>query len=119
MLLDWIHIAQEAGAGGGGEAPSALVTFFPFIIIGVILWLLIFAPQRRQEKERKAMLGGLSKNDKVITAGGIYGTITKVKESSVLVRVSDKPEVIFEVLRTSVGRVVKSDDTKSDGAESA
>lgn len=117
MLLDWIHIAQEAGAGAGSNAPSPLVTFFPFILIGVVFWFLIFAPQRRQEKERRAMLDALSKNDKVITAGGIHGTIMKVKEHTVLVKVSEKPELVLEVLRTSVGRVEKSGGGKSDEAE--
>ena len=118
MLLDWIHIAQEAGAGAGEGAPSPLVTFFPFILIAVVFWLLIFAPQRRQEKERKAMLAALSKGNKVVTAGGICGTITKVKENSVLVKISEKPEVVIEVLRSSVGRVVQSDAAKSDEADS-
>lgn len=105
MWIEWIHIAQEAPAGGSAPGFSPM-TFLPFILIGGIFWMLVISPQRKRDNERKSMLEALSKGDDVITSGGVCGTIVKLHDKSVIVKVSDEPLVKLEILRTSIGHVV-------------
>ena len=66
--------AQDAGAGG------ALVSILPFILIFAIMYFLLIRPQQKKMKEHRAMVDALRRGDQVITAGGLIGKVTKVKE---------------------------------------
>jgi preprotein translocase subunit YajC len=68
--------------------------------------MLVISPQRKKDREHKAMLEALSKGDDVVTSGGIRGTIVAVNEKTVVVKVSDDPIMKLEFLRTSVGMVI-------------
>src|SRR5437762_2527004 len=85
--------AQNAPAGGGGgDAMMGLKTFLPYvIIIGLWFYLILIRPQQKQEKQRRAMIEALKKNDKVLTAAGIYGTVVSVDtdQDRVVVRIDD------------------------------
>ena len=65
----------QVGTGGGGIA-----AFLPFILIMVIIYFLMIRPQTKRQKEKEAMREGIKKGDKVITMGGIYGTVQGFKE---------------------------------------
>ncbi len=103
MWFDWLHIAQEAGNGGAG---NPFITFFPFILVIGIFWMLVISPQRKKDKARREMLEALSKGDDVVTSGGICGSIVGLNERTVVLRVSDEPIMKMEFLRTSVAMVV-------------
>ncbi|MYF75452.1 MAG: preprotein translocase subunit YajC, partial [Gemmatimonadetes bacterium] len=57
-----------------------LVTMFPFILMFVILYLLIIRPQQKKQKDHQRMIDDLQKGDRVVTSGGMHGTITGIKE---------------------------------------
>jgi preprotein translocase subunit YajC len=59
---------------------SGIMTFLPFILIMVIIYFLMIRPQTKRQKEKEAMREGIKKGDKVITMGGIYGTVQGFKE---------------------------------------
>ena len=61
--------------GGGGIA-----AFLPFVLIMIIIYFLMIRPQTKRQKEKEAMREGIKKGDKVITMGGIYGTVQGFKE---------------------------------------
>jgi len=69
----------------------------------LIFYFFLIRPQSKQNKQRKAMLESLRANDKIITAGGIYGKIKKVKENSVIVQIADKVEI--ELAKSGVASV--------------
>ena len=75
-------------------------------------------PQQQQEKKRRAMIDSLKKNDKVVTTGGIYGTVMSVdaKNDKVVLRVDDERGVKLAFTRASVGRVIESSSDKSSGS---
>ena len=80
--------AAEGGGGGGLEA------FLPLILIFVVFYFLLIRPQQKKMKEHKAMLGAVRRGDKVVTGGGIIGTITKViDENEVTVEIADGVKV--------------------------
>ncbi|MGE5581575.1 MAG: preprotein translocase subunit YajC [Bacillota bacterium] len=82
---------------------SFWIQLLPFIVIFGVFWLLIIMPQRKQQKQRQAMLDSLKKGDKVITAGGLHGEIVEFDDEDIKLRVADKVELKFT--RSSIARV--------------
>lgn len=87
-------------------APGPLVLLFPFAMMFVIFYLLVFRPQSKARKEHDAMLKNLKKHDEVVTAGGLFGTVVNVKRESVTLRVDENVRV--EVEPSSIVRLVRS-----------
>ncbi len=77
---------------------------FWIMIIGmfVIMWLFMIRPQRKQQKELEKFRNGLKRGDKVVTAGGIYGTVDEIKDRTVLIKVDG--EVKLRVDKNSLVR---------------
>ena len=88
------------GASGGGGG------FFLLLIIAFgVLWFVLIRPQKRRQLEQQKMHNRLEVGDEVVTAGGIYGTITAVEDDDVLVRIA--PELVVKVARRAIGGVVR------------
>ena len=81
-------------------ASNPLINLLPIILIFVIFYFLLIKPQKKQQDEHKKMVAGLKKNDEVITAGGIHGTIMNVKDHTVTLKVDDNVKV--EVQKSSI-----------------
>ena len=82
-----LPLAQAAPAGGG------LAQFLPIILLFLGMWFLIIAPQRKRQKAHDKMLSELKTGDEVVTSGGIYGTITNVKDDRFVVRIADSTKI--------------------------
>jgi preprotein translocase subunit YajC len=94
--------AQTAGAGGG----DFLVSMLPLILIFVVFYFLLIRPQQQKMKAHRAMIGAVKRGDKILTAGGIYGTITKVEEAEDAVVVEIAKDVRVRVARSTISDVV-------------
>lgn len=95
-----------AAPGGSGQ-PGSLGFLLPMILIFVIMYFLIFRPQAKRQKQQRLMIDALKKGDKIITAGGIHGTIVgvKEKENTVIVKIDDNTKI--ELAKGSVAQVVE------------
>ncbi len=82
---------------------EALAAYGPLILIFVLFWFILIRPQQIQQRKRREMLASLKKNDKVITIGGIHGTITDIKDDDITLRVADKVEI--KITRSGIGQV--------------
>jgi preprotein translocase subunit YajC len=87
----------EPGAGGG------IAAFLPIILMFVIFYFLLIRPQQKKAKAHQEMITNLRKGDRVITSGGIHGTITSLDDSSATVEIADKVRV--KVTRGSIAAV--------------
>ncbi|MBE6233583.1 MAG: preprotein translocase subunit YajC [Bacteroidales bacterium] len=89
--MNILTILQAAGApaqqGGGWSMWIMLILIF------VVMWFFMIRPQRKQQKELQAFRDGLKKGDKVVTIGGIYGTVCEIKEESVLIEVDNNVKI--------------------------
>ena len=83
-----------------GASGNPLLNLMPVILIFIVFYFLLIRPQKKTQDEHKKMVAGLKKNDEVITAGGIHGTIMNVKDSTVTLKVDDNVKV--EVQKSSV-----------------
>jgi preprotein translocase subunit YajC len=105
-LLTFFAIAGgssgQNGGGGGG-----LMVFLPFILIIVVMYFLMIRPQSKRQKEHRAMLAALQKGDKIMTTGGIVGTIASIKEgeNTLILKISENTKI--ELSRNAVGSVLQ------------
>ena len=99
VLFTLLQAAPAAGQQSTGAGASMWVML---ILIFVVMWLFMIRPQRKQQKELENFRNSLQKGDKVITAGGIYGTIAEVEERTVLLKVDG--DVKIRVDKSSIQR---------------
>jgi len=99
-------MGQQASGGGGEQGGNPLLSFLPLVLIIVIMWLLLLRPQAKRQKQHRQMLENLQKGDRVMTAGGILGTIAgiKEKENTLIVKLGDNVKV--EVARNMISQVL-------------
>jgi preprotein translocase subunit YajC len=84
------------------------------VALFAILYFLIIRPQQQRQKKHQEMIKSLKPNDRVTTIGGIFGTIVKLKEDSIILRIADN--VRIEVLKNSISQVVsKEEDDEEEG----
>ena len=81
-------------------SPNGLMAFLPLIVIMGIFYVLLILPAQRRQKKTQEMINALKNGDKVITSGGIYGTIVGIEGDSVQLRIADQVKV--KVLRSAV-----------------
>ncbi|MDR1059075.1 MAG: preprotein translocase subunit YajC [Treponema sp.] len=87
--------APAGGAEGASGGLGSVMNFVPFIAIIAIFYFLIIRPQNKKQKDTQRMLSALRKGDRVVTIGGIHGTIQSVRDSSVILRVDDSTKIEF------------------------
>jgi preprotein translocase subunit YajC len=75
----------------------------PFILIFVVFYFLLIRPQQKKQRERTSMLGQVKVNDKIVTIGGLHGTVVGLEDTTVTVKVSDNTKLVFE--RSAISQV--------------
>ena len=90
------------------EAAIMFQTWGPILIMVVIFYFLLYRPQKAEQKRRKAMLDNLKRGDRVVTIGGIYGTLGEIREKSVMLKVSDHVEI--EVARAAINGNISQEE---------
>jgi preprotein translocase subunit YajC len=101
ILMNIAYAMGQTGAGGG--QPGGFVQFVPLILMFVIFYFLLIRPQQKKAKEHREMVNNLKKGDRVITSGGIHGTITSVSENDVTLEIAEK--VRIKITRSNVSVV--------------
>jgi len=89
--------------------PETLQLLLPFILMFAIFYFLLIRPQQKRQKQRQQMLNNLKKGDKVITIGGLHGTIVELTDDTVVLRVNDVTKLTFD--RNAVNTVVNASDS--------
>ena len=87
------------------EMTATLASWGPIAAMLVIFYFLLYRPQKKAQREREEMLNSLKKGSKVVTIGGIYGTIVELKEEVIKLKIADNVEI--EMSRGSVNSIVK------------
>jgi len=83
---------------------SLISSLLPFVLIILVFYFLILRPQQKKAKNREKLLSGVQKGDKVITSGGIHGTVEGIEDNTILVKIADNVKVKME--RGSISTIV-------------
>ncbi len=108
-MMEWITIIAQNGGGGGAGGGGAL---FMALMFGVIAFMMLTmrSQKKREKKQREELYARLGKNDRILTVGGVIGTVVSVKDNEVLVKVDESTNTKMTFLKTSIQRIV-TDDT--------
>ena len=109
MFVSVAYAMAQAPQAQGGESPNPLVSLMPIIFMFVIFYFLLIRPQQKKQKEHQKMTSELKKNDQVVTSGGIHGTISNIKEKTVMLKVDDSVKI--EVSRSAIAGVKQKTDS--------
>jgi preprotein translocase subunit YajC len=101
--LNTFQIIAMAPQGGNGGSMFSTLIMFALIIL--IFYFMILRPQQKRQKERQKLLDSVKKGDKVITVGGLHGTVIGLEEKTVLIQVADNVKMKFE--RSAVSTVTR------------
>ncbi|MDP7381590.1 MAG: preprotein translocase subunit YajC [Alphaproteobacteria bacterium] len=102
--------AQAAGGGAGFDIMSLL----PLVLIFVVFYFLLIRPQQKKAKEHREMLSKIRRKDKIVTNGGLMGTVSKVGEGDDILKVEIAEGVVVEVRRGMVAEVVSRSEPVND-----
>ena len=122
MNFEFVTSAFAQTAQSGQTAPKGGAPMWPmFLLLFVVFYFFIIRPQRKKQKDTQEMLHNVSKGDRVVTIGGIYGTVVNIREKKeaksdediIVIKVADTTKL--EMVRSSIGRVLpKETDTAKE-----
>ncbi len=114
MVMQSIIMAQLFGGGGTGPSSMSgtLLSLAPFVLIFVIFYFLVILPQQKRTKQQKALLEALKKGDKVVTASGIWGTLTNLGKETVTLQIADSTKI--RIQRDQIARLRGGDEEDKD-----
>lgn len=101
-------IAWAQSGSGGGSSPNLVLSLVPFVLIFAIFYFLLILPQQKKQKEARAMMDALKKGDKVVTASGIWGTVTNMGKQTVTLQISDNTKI--KIQREHIARIRSDED---------
>ena len=103
MLFLFLAQAQPAAPAPG---PAGAIGFFvPFIFIFVIMYFVLFRPQKKRQQQQQRLISSLKTGDQVVTNAGIHGLIANVKETTVMLKVADNVKIEME--KSAITNVLK------------
>jgi preprotein translocase subunit YajC len=97
------------GAAGG----SPLSMLLPFVLIFAVFYFIVILPAKRQQKKKDAMIAGLKKGDRIVTGGGIHGTVAAVEDQTLMIKVSENTKI--RISKNAVAGLVSGDGSPSEG----
>jgi preprotein translocase subunit YajC len=102
----FIANAYAQTASGLPASLSSLMQFAPLVLIVIVFYFLLIRPQQTQQKTLKALIAALKRGDRVVTSGGIIGTVKKVNEGATEIDVEIAPNVTVSVVRSTITTVI-------------
>ena len=108
-FLAWSPIIAQA-AQGAPRSPYIYNLLIPMALFFMVIYILLLRPQRKKERARKEMLSQIKKNAKVMTIGGIYGTVASIRPDEVVLKVDDNANVRMRFSRSSIAKVIVEEE---------
>ena len=110
--MDIIYASTQGSTGGGG---GGMLSILPFVLIMLILYFLLIRPQAKRQKEKRAMMEALKKGDRIVTIGGVHGTVVGLKNQGKIVVIKVDKNTNLTVIKSSIAGLAESvteQDTK-------
>ena len=118
LMLFATQVFGQAQGSGKAQGPLAGMGILPMLLImfGIIYFLMI-RPEQKKQKARMKLLEAIKKNDKVITTSGMFGTVTNVKDTTVMIKIADNTVVEFS--KSAVATIVNTDGSEKTPEKAA
>jgi|SRR5215469_9396767 len=111
-MVGFAYAMGPAPSAGGSSAVMTQLLFFAAIF--AIFYFLLIRPQQKQKRDREAMLASVKIGDRVVTSSGLHGTVVRLNENTVTLKVADSVRLDFD--RSALGRIVPASGEKDGGA---
>lgn len=111
MVLSHLSTAFAQAAPTAPQAPSIIGGLVPMVLLVIIFYFLLIRPQQKKSKEHAQMLKTIRSGDKVVTNGGIIGSVITVKEKSISIRSADAK---FEITKSAVAEIIERSGESSE-----
>ncbi len=102
----FIHLLAQTPASSAG---NPLASFVPIILIFVIMYFVLFRPQIKRQKDQAKLVSSVKTGDRIITASGIHGLVSNVKDNTVIVKIADNVKVEME--KSAITTVANTETT--------
>jgi preprotein translocase subunit YajC len=100
MIISSFFAFLQQGGGATRPQGSIMTALLPFVLVFVIFYLLIIMPQRKRQKKHQEMVGQLKPGDKIVTTGGIYGTVMGVQQDKIELKIASNVKI--DITRNAV-----------------
>ncbi len=104
-------------AGDAGQQSNPMMLIIWLAMFGVIFWFLLLRPKQKEQKQRAQMLNAIKKYDKVMTIGGVIGTVMEVREEEIIVKVDDSTNTRIKFTRGAIQKVLSSAESEKEKPE--
>ena len=111
----WQYILEEGAKSNSESMPTYLILIG---VLGVLFYFFMWRPSRRDRQKQQQMMDSLKRDDKVVTIGGLHGTVIAVKDNEVVLKVDDNSDVKMKFTRSAIGTIVPKDGGDADKKES-
>ncbi len=107
-MLDIINsaLAQEA-VSTAAKQPSIIASMAPLLLIFAVFYFFIIRPQQRKLRDHQDLLNGISKGDKVVTSGGIYGSVARLDNEENLLELEIADKIQIKIRKEAIAEVIK------------
>ncbi|MCX5615479.1 preprotein translocase subunit YajC [Bombella sp. TMW 2.2559] len=109
-LLFSTAYAADAGTGGGAFNSAALMQYAPIVLVFIVFYFLLIRPQQKRQRQLREEQNGLRRGDRIVTAGGILGTVQNTRDDSQEVDVEIAPGVKVKIIRSTITNVLSRED---------
>lgn len=113
--MSFIPLLQDAANNAAANPLAQYSSILMFVPLIAIFYFFIIRPQNKKQKEAEKMRSSVQKGDKIITIGGIHGTVSSVKEKTIIIKVEDGAKIEFE--RSAISSVISDRNAKVEKKE--
>ena len=110
-----VYLLAQTTPGGpvpGPGKPTTPTFLFPALLLGMVVFMMVMSGGRkkREQAKKKKLLDGLAKNDRILTIGGIVGTVAAVRDNEVVVKVDETTNAKMVFLKRAIQQVIRDDE---------
>ena len=107
-----LQTSQPAGPSGAPAGPGSLFAspFFLIMLMLVVFWLVMYRGNRKEKQKKQELLNSVAKNDRVLTIGGIIGTVVQVKGDEIVVKVDESTNTKISIIRSAIRDVLDREE---------
>ena len=116
MLRTAILLAQAQSQPQQPASPMGAM-LFPLLLMGIVFYFILIRPQSKERKQRDQMLKAIKKNDRVITVGGVMGTVQSVRDDEITLKVDESSNTKITFTRSAIQRIVSAGPAEANGGK--